>query len=266
MSTDVTSREYKIMLKANLFNGSENDLIQATKDFWDDLKVSIPNTTGTPAITKKRLIRFFDTTNNKLKDDNNYVFRERVDLLNNNQREVTLKYRHPDRFLSQDRNMDAFTPSDGETKFEEDIKPDFQSMYSYSTTQEISSSKNLNKMNDPVGLYPGLEDELDSYDSTEAISKVNGFTANEKVLKDFYFKVRNSPEVLAKCSVTAWYDDDGSSTEPVVVEFSFKYLASNEDYTGKMAKKAIVAYDAVKDLSSWIDNNSLTKTAYVYSL
>ena len=56
-------------------------------------------------IKTKRLITFHDTPKRRL-NDARYIFRERR-AENGSSREITLKFRHPDRFLAQAREMQA---------------------------------------------------------------------------------------------------------------------------------------------------------------
>jgi hypothetical protein len=115
------------------------------KDAIDDRVLDTDK--GLNKIKKRRTIRFYDTEDRRLRA-NDYAFRERIDLRSGH-RKVTLKFRHLDRYVAQDRNMHATNRAEGETKFEEDIKPPFEKLYSFSTKQEIDDGKELNKLNDP---------------------------------------------------------------------------------------------------------------------
>ena len=175
MKRKVTSREYKIMLGVSAFRGGEAALLEAARRFWSSLGQFLSGTVGElrgefDAISMRR-IRFLDTSDSRLRGSG-YVFRERTKGGN---RKVTLKFRHSDRYFSQDRNMEAEdNADDAETKFEEDIKPEssgagFVSLYSLSTTQEIGD-RNLNRMDGPGRLYPGLPEALgNAYVEDEAI-------------------------------------------------------------------------------------------------
>jgi hypothetical protein len=106
----VVSREYKLMLRAHLFTGAEDALLRQAGAFWGALTQAIRDvvldTDGDlDQITKRRFIRFYDTQGQRLRK-NDYIFRERVDI-GSGDREVTLKCRHPDRYVAQDRNMAA---------------------------------------------------------------------------------------------------------------------------------------------------------------
>ena len=270
----IGSREYKIMLKAEKFNGNEPTLLEAARSFWNGFQQAIHelviDTDGSlDKITKRRTIRFYDTNACRLRN-NAYVFRERVDI-ENGMREVTLKFRHPDRYIAQDRDMDARDDKEGKTKFEEDIKPTFEhkspflTLYSFSTKQKISASKKLNKMKDPVKLFPGLQNKLDNYDEDEAIKIVGPFTARELVITGADFQISDAPKLEAECALVVWYNNEGDHTQPKLVEFSYKYEDKDENYTGEMAQRALAVFKKLQRLE-FANPNSITKTACVYNL
>ncbi|NEQ41741.1 MAG: hypothetical protein F6K40_38385 [Okeania sp. SIO3I5] len=269
MKQNVTSREYKVMLQKERFIGSQDDLLQKAGEFWNDFKgviqdIVIDTDGSLNEIEKERTIRFYDTADRRIRK-NNYVFRERVDL-NTGKREVTLKYRHPDRYISQDRDMTAANVKNGKTKFEEDIKLPFVKLYSFSTKQPISNNKNLNKLNDLGKLYPDFKKRLKSYQKNEPIEVVGDFTAREIVIAGADFQIRNSPKVEAECALIAWYDMQGEKDNPVVVEFSFKYENEKEKYDGETSQRVYDVFGRLKEkLAGWVDPDGQTKTAYVYS-
>lgn len=167
MKQNVTSREYKVMLKKERFVGMHVDLLKSAGDFQKDYKAVIRNivfdTDGSlDKIKKQRTIRYYDSTDQRLRK-NNYVFRERIDL-STEKREVTLKFRHPDRYISQNRNMAATDVENGKTKFEEDIKLPFLKLYSFSTKQPIADCKSQNMMKDPGELFPDLKKRIQATD------------------------------------------------------------------------------------------------------
>ena len=136
----VQSREYKVMLLPERFAGSESEMRAAVARFWTDVTrvlepLDIPSKGSFDGVKARRRIRFFDTTANGF-NRQRYLFRERVDV-QTGERQLTLKYRHPDRYVSSDRNMDASVDKNVETKFEEDVKPPFVSVFSYSTSVEV---------------------------------------------------------------------------------------------------------------------------------
>ena len=68
---------------------------------------------------------------------------------------------------------------------------------------------------------------------------------------------------LSQCFGETKLDDP----KPLVAEFSFKYADDKENYSGKMARRAYDSFMGIQDrLGAWVDNKSMTKTAYVYAL
>jgi hypothetical protein len=254
----VVSREYKIILRADLFGGDEQQLLKAASNFWHELEQAIDqvvlDTDGDlEKVTYRRTIRFYDTDQDRL-HRNNYIFRERRNHAG--EREVTLKFRHPDRYISQDRNMNAA---------EADIKPRFLTLYSFSTTQKIADTKNLNNMKDVARLYPDLPDRLDHYAEDEEIKMVRGLTPRELIITGASFQISKNPRLYSECALIVWHDNGGLEEQPVVVEFSFRYGNKEESYTRNMARRAHDVFQTLQEkLTSWIDPNSETKTAYVY--
>ncbi len=268
--TRVISREYKLMLRVDRFVGNRVQLLDAASAFWQALQpVLEPYTFGVTgnldSIEKHRAVRFYDTETNQLRQ-NDYVFRERIDL-ERNQREVTLKFRHPDRYIVVDRNMDAAERNRGKTKLEEDIKPPFLKLYSFSTKQDIDDDRSFDRLKDIDDLYPDFSKKLDNYKKKVSLHCLGNFTARELVVTGGFFKLRKSPERNAECALVAWYVNGGDAETPQVVEFSFRYGDEKEDYSGKMARRAYNVFQGIQSgLTNWIDPKSKTKTAYVYHL
>jgi hypothetical protein len=143
---DVTSREYKVMLLPDRFPGAEEEARPQVDRFWTDVgrllePLDIPTYGAFDRVKAHRRIRFFDTVDHSL-NGRRYVFRERIDI-DTDEREVTLKFRHPDRYVAQDRDMDGRADGDTKTKFEEDVKPPFVSVFSYSTTITVDADHDL---------------------------------------------------------------------------------------------------------------------------
>lgn len=259
------------MLRTARFRGDEEHLRRAAREFWQDLRrviapVVIDTDGDLDDIQKARFIRFHDTAGHLL-HKNGYILRERWDE-SSGDREVTLKFRHLDRYLAQERGIASGGAGHGTTKFEEDIKSPFQILYSFSTKQKISATETLNRMNDPGRLYPTLPKKLDQYDKEEPIRPIGNFTAREVVIAGADFQVDEKPKVEAECALIAWYDAQSSVRQPAAVEFSFRYGDERENYSGDGAKRAYAAFSILqgKKLSNWVDPAPKTKTAYVYGL
>jgi hypothetical protein len=206
MSTiKVISREYKIMLKAERFFGEDQHLLEKAHFFWNDFvnvidRIVYDTDGDLDTIKTRRLITFFDTATFCLRN-NVYVFRERVEIgteTGDEEREVTLKFRHPDRYLSGGRNMAAADGERSKTKFEEDIKPPFGSLFSHSTKQSIDPQQTLQKMSDIAGMFPDLNKNLDCFTPNETITAVGGFTAREVVITGGDFQIGRDPKVEAE--------------------------------------------------------------------
>ena len=271
----VTSREYKVMLRENRFTGDEAQLLKAAGEFRRDLKKAVKaiviEVDGDLArIKTRRLIRFYDTAGHHL-IEGQYIFRERHEPITD-EREVTLKFRHPDRYLAEDRDMDA-APGAGDgdgntarTKFEEDIKAPFASLYSFSTTLHIPRNKELNKLKDVARMFPGIVNRLNGFPDGKALVVVDGFTARELVIVGASLQLAKTPNVAAECGLIVWYDHARSDKKPVVVEFSFRYGDKNENYSGGVVRRAFEAFRTLQaKLDKWVDPKKGTKTAYVYS-
>src|SRR5688572_25222434 len=121
----VVSREYKVMLRRQRFSGDEDQLLGAANEFWREFAREIAAVTVATDGTfrdagKRRHVTFRDTSEQHL-NAGGYILRERQDL-DDQRREVTLKFRHPDRHVAQARDMTPSRRKGARTKFEEDIK------------------------------------------------------------------------------------------------------------------------------------------------
>ena len=262
----VGSREYKIMLKPSRFGGDLANVLRVAASFWreavDILGPVVLNTSGDlNKVQADRLIRFFDTSSHHL-NRNYYCFRERADPRGKT-REVTLKFRHPDRFIARDRDM----RSDGKgakTKFEEDIKPPFQQLYSYSTTQPLEVDRKIETLKNVIRIFPGLKSGLTGFLADEPLTIVENFTAHEVVVGGAALKLSNKYDVSASCVLVIWHDEKKQG-EPVVAEFSFKYGDNREDYGGGTVRRAFDVFQSLQTrFGGWMDPDSKTKTAFVY--
>lgn len=261
---EIGSREYKILLKTSAFTGNESSRESKVDSYWDALKKLIEDnsierdTSGSLSLDKSRTVSYYDVEGTCDLSNAGYSFRERVE---DGDREVSLKFRSPDQFIADYKDLSGES-SDSESKFEEDIGVPFVSVYSSSTKQEIGSGKNLNKMDDPVGLYPGLEDE--NFDESLAIEKVGGLTINEYVYKNAEVDLGS---LDAEFSLTLWYNESVSTTQPVVAEISYKYEDDDGDFSNKVVTRAKILFEAMQEnsvLASWNSTDSLSKTATVY--
>jgi hypothetical protein len=275
----VDSREYKIVLQARKFDGSQDQLMRKAEEFWRVFEQAISSpevsTRGhLDEIDTRRTIRFLDTAGYLL-NNNSYLFRERFDI-DKKERQFTLKFRHPDRYVAHDREMKIRKRKNKKPKFEEDLKPSFQerppyiTLYSFSNTGEIPSYQKLTTMGKLVEQIPSLGDALDGYDENDALLTVGNFTALEIVLKGGFFGLDNSSSPEAECALIVWYDgdkeyDENDNNRPRIVEFSFRYDQKKEKYTREFSQLAWDVYSKLQKLS-WVDRASKSKTEYMYTL
>ncbi len=264
----VASREYKMMLQAAKFVGEEAQLREAAGGLWRDLAgIILPSVlavSGTDDVERKRRkVCFLDTADHAMRG-RDYVIRERIDL-DDEERELTLKFRHQDRYISQDRDMQPAKGFSEDMKFEEDIKPRFQALYSFSSSVLLKPDTALGTLKDVHDLFPGLAKAVEDVPESAPLAIVGDFIGYERVIKGTTFQIGKDPEAFAECSLTLWYAEE-QGEEPLVAEFSFKYKDEKEDYTAAQARRAHGAFLAMQDkLGDWIDGESMTKTAYVYA-
>ena len=264
----VVSREYKVMLRPGRFEGDEKKLLGTTGLVWNDFsKLTAGVALGTKgdlaAIATRRIVTFLDTAKRHL-NAANYIFRERRNL-ESAEREVTLKLRHPDRHFAQARDMRAKGGKRARTKFEEDIKAPFLSLYSFSTTIAIGQDKTFDTLKDVARLFPDIGQRIDGFNDDRALIVVNGFAARELVVGGASVQLGKTPSVDAECALIVWYDDKGRLDVPIAVELSYRYADKGERYGGTMARRAFDLFELLPEkLEKWVAPRSRTKTALVY--
>jgi hypothetical protein len=264
----VVSREYKVMLRPTLFRGAEKSLIADAHTLWRDVskqigKVVVDVSGDLSRIKARRLITFFDTRRHRL-DEAHYIFRERRET-DAPRREVTLKFRHPDRFLAQARDMKARTSGDTKTKFEEDIKGPFVSLHSFSTTVAVADAAKFARLGDVMELFPDLADRISGADKDEPLRAVNNFTAREVVVDGALAQMGKTPKVDTEWALIVWYDERGSNEKPIAVELSYRYGDKSEDYSGGVTRRASEVFDVIQSgLKRWVDPKPRTKTAVAF--
>jgi hypothetical protein len=262
----VESREYKIMLRNARFQGARELADRANDLFAELAAVVAPLAVATEGRFeddgKRRRVTFWDTTRQHL-NEAGYICRQRENP-ESGDREVTLKFRHYDRHVSEDRDMSVARGQRAKTKFEEDIKKPFVSLYSFSTTVPVEEEQPFRRIRDLVKLFPGIEAGIRRGTSDERIVLVNDFTARELVLKGAKIKLARTPKARADCALIVWYRGELESS-PVAVEFSFRYCDKDEQYGGEVAARAFDVFAALQhDLGHWLSKATLTKTALVY--
>jgi hypothetical protein len=112
-------------------------------------------------------------------------------------------------------------------------------------------------------LFPDLSKRLGDVDGRLALRVVNDFTARELVITGATKRIGKKIEI--ECALIVWYDRHGSATEPVAVEFSYRYGNAKGKYGNKVARRAFEIFERLqRELTGWVDPNPRTKTAFVY--
>lgn len=263
----VTSREYKVMLRPGRFTGPERDLLAAADGLWRAFSrgvgaAAIRIDGALDEVTRRRLVMFLDTGKHDL-GARGYILRRRRNV-DDEEDELTLKFRHPDCHVSQDRDMRA-RDGHSKTKFEEDIKAPFTSLYSFSTTVK-DVSLGVDRLGAVSNLFPDLAKRLKPLDGGLTVLPIRGFTARETVIGGGILQIGKTPVVDAECALIVWHDDSRPrARKPAVVEFSFRYGSDAGLYEGATARRAFEVFHLMQArLARWIDPNSRTKTAFVY--
>ncbi|WP_182868338.1 hypothetical protein [Stieleria mannarensis] len=283
-SRPVTSREYKLMLRANRFAGDHQEVLAAAEHFRSVFVRAIGNTileeTDGPAVQgsfaphrddKQVTVQFFDTKDRRLRHSS-FVFRQRQSA-SGGPLELTLKRRHRDRFFV------SGCKTGGKTKFEEDIKATrdapFLSLHSLSgKVTGVDAETEFRTLKDIRRFYKPFKTQLgDAYDGSVPLLRVCDFIADQTVLEGVDFQV--SEALRAKCALILWHQQGSHARSPAVVEFSFRYRdkglgSKQEPFTTAMAARCYDVLEVFRDdaspLASWVDLDGPTKTAYAYGL
>lgn len=263
----VVSREYKLMLHPAKFAGSEQRLLAVAGEFWGELVGAIAPFVvradgALDTISKHRLVSFLDSRAGHLWAGG-YVLRLRR-TLEGSRPEVTLKFRHPDRYLAESRQMKSRRIR-ATIKFEEDIKPPFTSLYGFSTRGRVGRKNVPETLDAAYAFFPDLPKRLGKINGSPKLRAVNGFTAREMVLTGPILTIGTKPRAEIECALIVWYDHQPASHSPVAVEFSFRYGNTTGRYTGKIARRAYTIFETLQhNLPEWLDTNTTTKTALVF--
>jgi hypothetical protein len=161
--------------------------------------------------------------------------------------------------------MKASTGRKGRTKFEEDIKGPFLSLYSFSTTVAADDDETSWTLGKVSALFPDLGGKLERFRPSATLSAVRGFTAREVVVTGGRLQLGRTPKVEAESALIIWYDEASRRSKPVAVELSFRYGDQNGNYGGGLSRRAFEVFATLQTrLKKWVDPNPRTKTALVY--
>lgn len=217
---------------------------------------------------KKRKVWYLDTRNHDIKN-NNFLLRVRKEK--QDEYKITLKSRHPDRYVAGLYNLSKPLGKDNiildEFKFQEDIMPKFVSKFSASADLETNEKPEFDTYGHLLSLYPHLDDL--GIASTEKLTKVNEFEVHE-ISCDLGGMKFGDDNDKAKVQIGLWYL---SAESPIIVEFDIDLEAkdSSSDTSNKLEKFSpsliIGIYNLFMSLQNEdiIDNSApMTKTEFAY--
>ena len=268
----VTSREFKVMLKSDLFRDRE-----AGRDaMWALVKSIVVKNGGTAKQDDKEIRRttwYLDTPELELRQRHGYILRVREEKDSIKKYKFTLKYRDGDRYVSASKDT-SFTDDlsfhydargdEISPKFEEDIVPEFQSKFSNSTSVETDESRKIDSVGAAAELYSGLgllDIPLDT-----PIRIVRGFQAHEVAV--WLGKLKFGGEKV-KSALSFWYLSDEEQGPPLVAELSFDYDLP-KDYTEELERYPLDLVEGADALfeamlqTTWVSRGATTKTSYAY--
>jgi hypothetical protein len=224
LGKSLDSREFKLILKQSLFK----DLNSGIKKVQEVIDTEVKKLNGTfksrdsDLKLKYRKTYYLDTSDFRL-NSKNFFLRIRGDK-KSTKYDVTLKCRHPDRYISSAYDLSHLKMYD--TKFEEDIIAPHISKFSISVNFEQDEEPKFDSIEELRSIFPGLI----SYDLGHGkLLKVNNFEAKEisvKIGKIVYDgkKSNNKDDNKVTLLLNLWYSQK-NEVMPVIVEFTYSYGA-----------------------------------------
>ena len=181
---------------------------------------------------------------------------------------LTLKFRHPDRFLV------SGSETGSKFKFEEDIKAnlrtEFVSLHSLSTKiKDVDPDVELTSLKHVEAYFGAIAKQLVGFQPAIPIDVVGKVVVEQTVLDDFKFDISN--ELKSECAIIFW--NTNQPQQPLLVEFSFRYKdksigEGHEPFTKKVARRAadiLNFFTGDGPLAAWTSTSEFTKTSFVFS-
>ncbi|MGB9169027.1 MAG: hypothetical protein WCB31_08890 [Nitrososphaeraceae archaeon] len=277
MQRSLDSREFKLILKPEIFRSLNKGIRKIQKIF--DSKVDTLNGKFKPDPDIKPNFRrtyYLDTVNYKLRSKN-FFLRVREDK-ESKKYTITLKCRHPDRYISAAYDLSG--PTNHKVKFEEDIIAPHVSKFSISAEFNDDREPEINNLEDLRKIFPGLR----KYDLGEGrLEKVNKFEAKEisvelgKISYSDKNGKGNYNEI--KTYLNFWYLPKKKRI-PLIVEFTYDYSAINkkeeeknknnkmkisiEEFPLFLVRNTYEFYSSLQDTKVVDLKSSKTKTEFAY--
>lgn len=263
----INSREFKLMLNTTAFINRNEGIKKLSNILQFQLKNQNGEFEENDIEEKNRLTRYLDTSRYDL-DAKKFLFRVREEKETNGYN-VTLKCRHPDRYVSALYDLSS-SMKNMKTKFEEDIITPFVSKFSLSAEFQDKREPKFDTIEEFRTLFPKLNG-LDKVPSTESLKKVNNFEAMEVSCKIGKIVFENKKDVNAYLNL--WYISNEEKV-PVIVEFTYNYSAKDrdsdsngillEEFPRSLVKEGDKLYLALQEQRIVDLDVAKTKTEYAY--
>ena len=270
MAAAITAREFKLLLKPDLFPTK-----QAVLQFNDRL-VKLAKDAGVQydrfdrVDSEMRSVQFFDTADCVFRD-NRVILRLRRDMSSgwpDESFEVTFKRRSPDFRESADFDIDTTMKqiSAGKKFKEEILRGDTPNSTKSIFSNNLIGSYPVVKFERPVseiaGIFPGLQTL--NLDGSKMVSAVNGARVIEFGIRLGMFSFGKN--TAAHCDLAVWTRPAQDTFSVLVAEFGWSYHTHGE---GKQQKAHDTADKFFKELQTPFANDLFkgsTKTALIYGV
>lgn len=275
MNRIIASREYKLMLNPLCFTRPRRGFTAFRALLEVHLRRVGANPTKPVDADFKRLTWYLDTPGLTLYR-RHFILRIRgqqaEDEPKRTEYKVTLKFRHPDRYIAAGANLSCLMKSKRDRvgeKFEEDIVPPFRSEFSHSVSYMTGDRPRFRNIADVVEVFPGLV-ALD-LPAEMPIRRVGGQRFYESC--HWLGKYRFDHPERIRAALTYWHTARGRRGIPAVAEFSFDYDLPNkpragngmESYPEPLLLGAERLFRSLQREPAWLDGQNSTKTGYAYA-
>ena len=261
----LTSRELKLLLNTTRFR----DSAVGADDFAALLESTIVQAGGALIPQKelkkdpveKRRTWFLDTPENGFRA-HGWILRVREEKAGDFT--LTLKFRGPDRYVASAQDVaPAAEGPDQESKFEEDVVPPYDALYSRSTSLKHLAAAAPATVGEAAGFFPVLG-TLGMPPGT-AVAVADGFVAHETALRIGGFRFGDGPKM--KMTITLWYAQEARTGYPLLAEFSFDYEARQdggavEGFPLATAAGGDAVFRKLQADAGWVDATGTTKSAF----
>ncbi len=267
---EIDSREFKLLLKGELFNnrisGAEN-IWKQIKSYAEksNYKVTEADNTFSESI---RDIIFIDTKNlDFFKKD--LILRKRTKYSGSkpgSDYEITVKLRVSDKKDAEKKEITTHEGLKTKSKFEEDIgmksgeTGSIVSVYSLSTSIKKISFESGNKVEDIYELFPSLKET--GINPEEEIKTVNDIIIKEYLYEPGEIKFGTGLKVQAE--ITVWYKK--GEENPFIAEFSYKDKSVRKNVSDETRKASEEFFKGLQSVLKESIHNGFTKTKIIYGV